>query len=83
MKPKNDNVYWLRFIENLRKNTDENVSNDFAMRYPLSKSADIEKKIIWAMNVCEYLERNHTGDEIISIRKDCRRNDGKTIAEKM
>ena len=41
---KNDNAHLLRMVESLRQNIGENRANEFEEKYPLSKSADIEKK---------------------------------------
>ena len=57
--------------------------NEFEEKYPLSKSADIEKKFEWAKAACDYLEENFDAELIYKIRKECRCNDGKSIANKI
>lgn len=55
----------------------------FGNRHRLSKSAKIEKKFEWADDAYHFLEEHFTQDKIIEIRKSCRCNDGKSIANKM
>lgn len=80
---KNDNAHSIRMTESLRKNISEEVAKDFAEKHSLSKSASIEKKFNWATSVCQYLEENLDQSEIIRVRKECRCNDGKAIANKL
>ena len=80
---KNDNAHAVRFTDSLRVHAGENCAEEFAQMYPLSKSADIDKKFKWAQNVCSYLEENFGTEKIIEIRKDCRCNDGSSIAKKL
>lgn len=80
---KNDNAHALRLAESLEKNIGKQAAVDFSEKYPLSKSADIKKKFAWANHVCEYLEQNYDKAAILNIRKDCRCNDGKSIAGKL
>ena len=49
----------------------------------MSKSANIEKKYEWAKNVCDYLEEHFDTETIMTLRKKCRCNDGKSIANKI
>lgn len=81
--PKNDNAHSLRLLDSLRKNCGDDVAEEFAQSYPLSKSANIEKKFRWAEAVCSYLEGNFSKEEILKIRMECRCNDGKSIADKL
>ena len=69
---KNDNAHLLRMVESLRQNIGENRANEFEEKYPLSKSADIEKKFEWAKAACNYLEENFDAELIYKIRKECR-----------
>lgn len=80
---KNDNAHSIRLVNSLEKNIGSDISKEFEEKYPLSKSANIEKKYEWAKNVCTYLEENFDTETIIKIRKECRCNDGKSIANKM
>ena len=80
---KNDNAHAIRFADSLRAVGGDNEAETFAGLYPLSKSADIEKKFQWAQNVCAYLEERFDAETIIRIRKDCRCNDGSSIAKKL
>lgn len=80
---KNDNAHSIRMIESLRKNVGMKVAEKFEETYILSKSANIDKKYEWAKKVCSYLEENYDMSTIINIRKECRCNDGKSIANKL
>ncbi len=80
---KNDNAHSIRFIDSLRKNIGNDVAEEFAEKYPLSKSANIEKKYEWAKNVCEYLDGHFDAETVMTLRKECRCNDGKSIANKI
>lgn len=80
---KNDNAHSIRVIDSLRRNVGNSKANEFEERYPLSKGANIEKKYEWAKNVCNYLEEHFDTETIINLRKECRCNDGKSIANKI
>lgn len=80
---KNDNAHLLRMVESLRNNVGNDKAMEFEESYPLSKSADITKKYEWAKKSCDYLEVSFDSDTIMNIRKDCRCNDGKSIAVKI
>jgi hypothetical protein len=80
---KNDHAHSIRLIESLGKNINEDIAQEFDEKYPLSKSANIEKKFQWAVSVCHYLEENLEPIEIMKVRKECRCNDGKSIANKL
>lgn len=80
---KNDNAHSLRMVESLKQNIGEEAAREFQEKYPLSKSADIEKKYEWAKSACGYLEEHFDTDTIFNIRKECRCNDGKSIANKL
>lgn len=80
---KNDNAHSIRLIDSLRTNVGYNEAYKFEEKYPLSKSANIEKKYEWAKHACNYLEEHFDTETIINIRKECRCNDGKSIANKI
>lgn len=80
---KNDNAHSLRMVESLKKNISSDAANEFAEKYPLSKSADIVKKFQWAQATCDYLEEHFEEETIMRVRKSCRCNDGKSIANKL
>lgn len=65
--PKNDNAHSLRMVESLKKNISSDVANEFAEKYPLSKSADIVKKFQWAQATCNYLEENFDEETIVKV----------------
>lgn len=81
--PANDNAHSLRLLDSLRELDGEQAAQEAAERFPLSKSADIEKKFEWAKNICGYLEERYDLEKIVAIRKKCRCNDGKSIAKKL
>jgi len=81
--PRNDNAQSIRLVDSLREKVGEDIANEFEAKYPLSKSADIEKKYEWAKNVCIFLEDRFDEVTIENIRRDCRCNDGKSIANKL
>lgn len=80
---KNDNAHSVRLLDSLRRNIGDDVADAFAENYPLSKAANIEKKYEWAKNVCDYLDEHYDTETIMTIRKECRCNDGKSIANKI
>lgn len=81
--PKNDNAHSIRLVESLRKNDNMELAEQLAKQYPLSKSASIEKKLEWAQTACAFLEEHLEEPELIKVRKECRCNDGKSIAKKL
>ena len=80
---KNDNAHAVRLVDSLERHVGYDAARKLEINYPLSKSADIEKKYKWAKDICHYLEEHFDTDTIISIRKECRCNDGKSIASKL
>ncbi len=80
---KNDNAHSVRLTESIRRRSGDAASADFEGSLPLSKSASPEKKHAWAVKACAYLEEHFDADTIVRIRKDCRCNDGKSIANKL
>ncbi len=80
---RNDNAQSVRFVDSLEKQVGYDTAREFEANFPLSKSADIEKKFQWAHAVCSYLEEHFDTDTIIRIRKECSCNDGKSIANKL
>lgn len=79
---KNDNAHSVRLAESLERNIGYDTAGECVEKYPLSKSANIEKKYQWAKKICNYLEEQFDTDTIVQIRKECRCNDGKSIANK-
>ena len=80
---KNDNAHSIRLLDSLRRNLGNDVADEVDEKYPLSKSADIQKKYEWAKSVCEYLDVHFDTETIMTLRKECRCNDGKSIATKI
>lgn len=80
---KNDNAHSIRMVNSINRNIGNEMAKQFEESYPLSKSADVKKKYDWAFNMCNYLEEHFDLDTIIKLRKECRCNDGKSIANKI
>lgn len=80
---KNDNAHALRLHKSLLEHGHEAAAHEIAERHPLSKSADVKKKYAWARDVSKYLEEKFDDGSIREIRRDCRCNDGASIAEKI
>lgn len=80
---KNDNAHSVRLVDSLERNVGQDAAIEFREKYPLSKSANIDKKFKWAKTTCEYMEGHFDTETIIKVRKECRCNDGKSIANKL
>ncbi len=80
---KNDHAHAVRLVKSIEQNAGNSEAKAFEEKLPLSKSASVDKKYDWARNACAYLEERFDTETIIRIRKACRCNDGKTIADKM
>ncbi len=81
--PVNDNAHALRLMDSLKEIDCEQAAQEVGDLFPLSKSANVEKKFEWAANICHYLEEHYDTEKITAIRKQCRCNDGKSIAKKL
>lgn len=66
---KNDNAHSVRLVDSLERHIGYDTAREFEVNYPLSKSADIKKKYLWANTICNYLEEHFNTDTIICIRK--------------
>ncbi|MBQ8597052.1 MAG: hypothetical protein IJ409_04600 [Lachnospiraceae bacterium] len=80
---KNDNAHAVRLAEGMVTYVGQNAACELAEKYPLPKSADIEKKHAWAENICEYLEERFEEEKILQIRKECKCGDGRSTANKL
>lgn len=80
---KNDNAHSIRMVESIKSVIGNIDAKEFEEKYPLSKSADLNKKFDWANEVCEYLEKKYDKDTNMRIREKCICNDGKSTATKM
>ena len=78
--PANDNAHALRLMKSLEELDGEQAAQEIENRFPLSKSANVEKKFEWAANICQYLEEHYDQEKVVEIRKQCRCNDGKSNA---
>ncbi len=80
---RNDNPQAVCLIDSLRQKVGAEDAKEFDKTHALSKSADIKKKFGWAKDVCTYLEAHYEEETIVKVRKECRCNDGKSIANKL
>lgn len=81
--PKNDNPHALRLTNALRSHAGDDAAQAFADAHPLAKSADVVKKHRWACEVCAVLSVEFDMDTVAAIRRDCRCNDGRTMAQQI
>lgn len=80
---KNDNPHALRMYQAICEVKDAAHADRFAEVYPLSKSADVDQKHRWAHDCCSYLSDSCSPDDAMEIRRACRCNDGKTMANQI
>ena len=80
---KNYNNNMLRMLESIREVVGEDAAIGFEEKYPLSKSADIDKRFAWANNICNHLSENYDDETILKIREKCPCNDGASTATKL
>ena len=66
-----DNPHAMRLYDSLLKYTDEQTAQNIAHKIPLSKSADINKKFLWAENICNELHNEFDDETIKKIRMNC------------
>jgi len=78
-----DNPQAIRLYDSLCINKDTALAEDFAHKFPLSKSADYERKFKWAVDICEFLESHFNDDSICKIREACNCDTGASKAVKM
>lgn len=68
---KSDNPHAIRLYDSILKHVDEEAANKIMNKVPLSKSADFNKKFLWAEGICNELEKEFDDDKVKSIRMDC------------
>lgn len=81
--PNNDNAHAIRLYNALLALGGGGAAEELAETYPLSKSADVQKKYNWVRNVCRYLEDHYGEESIIAIRSRCHCEDGTAAANRM
>jgi len=69
--PKNDNPHAVRLYQSILNRVGGDAADRVADKMPLSKSADFQKKFVWAEAVCAELEREFDGDTVRKIRMGC------------
>ncbi|MDF2684899.1 MAG: hypothetical protein K0S55_80 [Clostridia bacterium] len=70
-KPNISNPQAQHLYDSIHKNIGQQAADDFACCFPLSKSADFEKKFKWAEKVCRMLEEKYDDETIKTIRIAC------------
>lgn len=50
----NDNSHTIRMVESIKAVIGDKEANEFEEKYPLSKSANLNRKFEWAKEACEY-----------------------------
>ena len=78
--PKSDNAHALRMTAAIREVIGEAAAQAFEERFPLSKSASIEKKFGWAQQSCGDLAERYPEDAVQAVRERCICNDGASTA---
>lgn len=68
---KNDNPHALRLYESIKKYSDKVAADKIIEGISLSKSANAEKKFIWAENICTRLDEVFDTEIVQNIRMDC------------
>jgi len=69
--PKNDNAHAVLLGSSITEHCGETDGAEIGELFPLSKSANIDKKFEWAKNICDYLERKYDKEQVMQIRMDC------------
>ena len=80
---KNSNAHSIRMVESLKTVVGEEAAREFEEKYPLSKSADYNRKFKWAKEASEYLEEKYDQNTNMQIREKCICNDGNSTAKIM
>lgn len=80
---KNDNAHSIRMVESIKTVIGDKQALEFEEKYPLSKSANVNRKFEWAKEACEYLEKTFDRETNMRIREKCICNDGKSTANKL
>lgn len=80
--PKNDNPHALRLHAAIQRHAGDAAAEAFMQAHPLSKSAGPEQKFAWACAVCDAATQQF-GESAAAIRRDCRCNDGRTMAKEI
>ena len=69
--PKNDNPQTLRFLASMEEHGEREAGIRFSEENPLSKSANADKKVKWAKELCAFLNDHYDDETIKAIRMDC------------
>lgn len=80
--PGNDNPHALRLHSAIVHHAGTPAAEAFMQAHPLPKSAAPERKHGWACAVCRDMEAAF-GEGAPAIRRDCRCNDGRTMAQEI
>ena len=69
-----------RLYDSISANVGKEAADEFAATFPLSKSADKERRFKWAEDVCIYLENHFDDNSACTIRQQCNCDYGITKA---
>jgi azurin len=67
----NQHPHAVRLYQSMRKHTGQMAAERLAMEHPLSKTADTDRKAIWADGICACLEKEFDDETIRKARMDC------------
>jgi predicted hydrocarbon binding protein len=82
-KPDISNPQAQHMYDSIHKNVSPQAADEFIENFPLSKSADFERKFKWAEKVCKMLEDNYDDETIKTIRTTCSCSPSQTRMEEM
>lgn len=68
---KTDNLHTIRLYESILNHSDAETAERIANKIPLSKSANVEKRFIWAESICGDLEKEFDDNTVRLIRMGC------------
>ena len=69
--PKNDHPQARRFLAGMEKHGNQEAGSIFSEEHPLSKSANGQRKIQWAKDLCAFLDDHYDDESVKAIRMDC------------
>jgi len=69
--PQMTNVQGIKIRDRIEGMFGKTDADEFSAALPLSESADYIRKFKWAKDVCNYLERKYTPEQIKTLRMSC------------
>jgi hypothetical protein len=67
----NNHPQAIRLYKSMCRHLGQTAAERLAREYPLSKSADTDRKTIWADGICACLEKEFDDETIQKVRMDC------------